>query len=101
MFHFATVLLHEIPSSSNSNANPHSDKKRSTEQDRIHTYHFMSLPIASQNTQYYLQAGYGVACSVASAEMTLFVTALSVRFDHLEALPLRFDHAEVGFGAFI
>jgi hypothetical protein len=31
----------------------------------------MSLPIAFQNTQYYLQAGYGLACAMASAEMTL------------------------------
>jgi hypothetical protein len=41
----------------------------------------MSLPTASQNTQYYLQAGYGLACAVASAEMTHFVGALSLRFD--------------------
>jgi hypothetical protein len=33
----------------------------------------MSLPLAMQNTQYYLQAGYGLACAVvASAEMALF-----------------------------
>jgi hypothetical protein len=37
----------------------------------------MSLPIASQNTQYYLQAGCRLACAVASAEMALFVGALS------------------------
>jgi hypothetical protein len=41
----------------------------------------MSLPTASQNTQYYLQAGYGLAYAVASAEMALFVGALSLRFD--------------------
>jgi hypothetical protein len=91
----------------------------------------MSLPFASPNAQNYLQAGYGLACAVAIAEMALFVGSLSVwfdplealslrfdpleapslrfdhlealplQFDHLEALPLRFDHAEVGFGAFI
>jgi hypothetical protein len=38
----------------------------------------MSLPIASHNTQYDLQAGYGLACAVASAEMALFVGALSL-----------------------
>jgi hypothetical protein len=54
----------------------------------------MSLPIASQNTQHYLQASYGLACAVASAEMALFAEALFLRFDHLEALSLRFDHAE-------
>jgi hypothetical protein len=74
------------PSSSQSNANPHADNKRTTEQDQIHACHCMSLPIASQNTQYYLQAGYGLARAVASAEMALFAEALSVRFDHLEAL---------------
>jgi hypothetical protein len=46
----------------------------------------MSLPTASQNTQYYLQAGYGLACAVANAEMALFVGALS-----LGASSLRFD----------
>jgi hypothetical protein len=75
------VLLHENPSLSQSNANRHADNKRSTEQDQIHACHCMSLPTASQNTQYYLQAGYGLACAVASAEMALFVGALSCRFD--------------------
>jgi hypothetical protein len=56
----------------------HSDKKRSTEQDQIHACHCMSLPTASQNTQYYLQAGYGLACAVARAEMAYFVGALSL-----------------------
>jgi hypothetical protein len=56
----------------------------------------MSLPTAFQNTQYYLQAGYGLACAVASTEMALFVGALSLRFDLLRfgplgALSLRFD----------
>jgi hypothetical protein len=37
----------------------------------------MSLPTASQNTQYYLQAGYGLACAVASAEMALFGEAFA------------------------
>jgi hypothetical protein len=37
----------------------------------------MSLPTASQNTQYFLQAGYGLACAVASAEMALFVEAFA------------------------
>jgi hypothetical protein len=46
----------------------------------------MSLPTASQNTQYYLQAGYGLACAVASAEMALFVEALA-----LGASSLRLD----------
>jgi hypothetical protein len=64
----------------------------------------MSLPFATKNTQYYLQAGCGLACAVASAEMALFVGALSLRFDLSEACPLqihlskalssRFDHAE-------
>ena len=37
----------------------------------------MSLPTASQNTQYYLEAGYGLACAVASAEMALFGEAFA------------------------
>jgi hypothetical protein len=37
----------------------------------------MSLPIASQNAQYYLQTGCGLACAVSSAGMALFVGALS------------------------
>jgi hypothetical protein len=79
-FHFATVLLHENPSSSQLNANRHANKKRSTEQDQIHACHCMSLPSAPPpNTQYYLQAGYGVACAVASAEMALFAEALRRR----------------------
>jgi hypothetical protein len=41
------------------------------EQDQIHACHYMSLPIASQNTRYCLQAGYGLAYAVASAEMAL------------------------------
>jgi hypothetical protein len=53
----------------------------------------MSLSTAYQNTQYYLQAGYGLACAVASAEIALFAEALPLRFDHLEASSLRFDHA--------
>jgi hypothetical protein len=40
-------------------------------QDRIHASHCMSLPTAFQNTQYYLQAGYGLACAMASAETAL------------------------------
>jgi hypothetical protein len=76
-FHFATVLLHENPSSSQLHENRHSDNQPSTEQDRIHACHCMSLPLASQNAQCYLQAGYGLACAVASAEMALFVGALS------------------------
>jgi hypothetical protein len=36
----------------------------------------MSLPTASQNTQYYLQAGCWLACAVASAKMALFAGAL-------------------------
>jgi hypothetical protein len=35
------------------------------------------LPTASQNTQYYLQAGYGLACAMASAEMALFAEAFA------------------------
>jgi hypothetical protein len=54
----------------------------------------MSLPFATKNTQYYLQAGCGLACAVASAEMALFVGALSLRFDLSEACSLRFDHVE-------
>jgi hypothetical protein len=80
------VLLHENPSSSQSNATRHSNNKRSTEQERIPACHCMSLPTASQNTQYYLQAGYGLAWALASAEMALFVGALS-----LGASSLRFD----------
>jgi hypothetical protein len=77
-FRFATVLLHENPSSSQLNANRHADNEPSlTEQDQIHACHCISLPIASQNTQYYLQAGYGLACAMASAEMALFEGALS------------------------
>jgi hypothetical protein len=64
--------------SSQLNANQHADNEPSTEQDRIHACHCMSLPTASQNTQYYLQAGYGLACAVASAEMAPFVGALSL-----------------------
>jgi hypothetical protein len=41
----------------------------------------MSLPIAFQNTQYYLQAGDGLACAMASIKMALFVGASSLRFD--------------------
>jgi hypothetical protein len=78
-FHFATVLLHENPTLSQSNANRHSNNKRSTKQDQIPACHCMSLPTASQNTQHYLQAGYGLACAVASAEMALFLGALSLR----------------------
>jgi hypothetical protein len=51
-FLFAKVLLHENPTSSQSNANGHSDKKRSTEQDQIHACHCMGLPNASLNTQF-------------------------------------------------
>jgi hypothetical protein len=91
---FATVSLHENPSSSQSNANRHADNKRSTKQDQIHACHCMSLPIASQNTQYYLQAGCGLApCAVASAKMALFAEAfagaLSLQFDPYGALSLR------------
>jgi hypothetical protein len=39
----------------------------------------MSLPTASWNTQYYLQAGYELACAVASAEMALFAEAFAVQ----------------------
>jgi hypothetical protein len=59
------------------NENRHSDNQPSTEQDQIHACHCVSLPIASQNTQYYLKAGYGLACAMASAEMALFVGAVS------------------------
>jgi hypothetical protein len=45
----------------------------------------MSLPTASQNTQYYLQAGFGLACAVASTEMALFGEAFA------EASSLRCD----------
>jgi hypothetical protein len=72
-----------------------------TTTDRINACHCMSLPIASQNTQYYLQASYGLACAVASAEMALlwgrclcgsfFSEASSLRFGPLEACLLRFD----------
>jgi hypothetical protein len=85
-----------------------------TEQDQIHGCHCSSLPLASQNTQYYLQSGYGLACAVASAEMSLFAEALSLwfnpfgalslwfnpfatlslRFDPFGRLSLRFDHLE-------
>jgi hypothetical protein len=65
------VILHESPSSSQLNANRHADKKWLTEQDQLHACHCMSLPIASQITQYCLQAGYGLAYAVASAEMAL------------------------------
>jgi hypothetical protein len=68
-----------------------------TTTDRINACHCMSLPIASQNTQYYLQAGCGLACAVASTEMALFAEALFLRFDHLKALSLRFDVAEALF----
>jgi hypothetical protein len=70
-FHFATVTLHENPSSSQLNANRHDDKKWLTEQDQVHACPCLSLSIASQKTQYYLQTGYGLAYAVASAEMAL------------------------------
>jgi hypothetical protein len=58
----------------------------------------MSLHIASQNTQYYLQAGYGLACAMASAGMALFAETfaevMSLRFDHSEALSLWYDHSQ-------
>jgi hypothetical protein len=40
----------------------------------------MTLPIASQNTQYHLQAGCGLACAVASAKMAFFVEAFTEAF---------------------
>jgi hypothetical protein len=91
------VLLQANPSSSQSNANQHADSEPLTMQDQIHVCHCMSFPIASQNTQYYLQAGYGLACAMASSEMALFAEALSLRFDHEEASFLRFNHAEALF----
>jgi hypothetical protein len=53
----------------------------------------VSLPIASQNTQHYLKAGYGLACAMARAEMALFVGALSfaVRSSFWRRHLLRFD----------
>jgi hypothetical protein len=51
VFHFATVLLHENPSSSQSNAYRHANNEPSTEQEQIHACHCMSLPIAFQNTR--------------------------------------------------
>jgi hypothetical protein len=88
------VLLHENPSLTQLNANQHADNEPSAEQDQIHACHCMSLPTVSQNTQYFLHAGCGLACAMASAEMALFAAALSVWFDHLEVLPLRLDHSE-------
>jgi hypothetical protein len=109
------VLLHENPSSYQSNANQHADSEPLTEQDQIHACHCMSLPTVSQNTQYYLQAGCGVACAMASAEVALFVGALSFAVRSVggvvfavrsfwrrvlcgsilsEASSLRFDHSE-------
>jgi hypothetical protein len=38
---------------------------------RLDACHCMSLPLAMQNTQYYLQAGCGLACAMASVEMAL------------------------------
>jgi hypothetical protein len=61
------LLLQANPSLSQSNANWHAENEPLTEQDQIHACHCMSLPTASQNTQYYLQAGYGLACAMASA----------------------------------
>jgi hypothetical protein len=86
------VLLHENPSSSQLNANRHADNEPSlTEQDQIHACHCISLPIASQNTQYYLQAGYGLACAMASAQMALFEGALSFAVRSVGGVVLRFD----------
>jgi hypothetical protein len=56
-----------------------------TEKDQIQACHCMSLPIVSQSTRYCLQAGYGLACAVANAEMALFAKALSLGFDDVEA----------------
>jgi hypothetical protein len=80
------VLLQANPSSSRSNTNRHADNEPSTEQDQIHACHCMSLPFATQNTQYYLQAGCGLACVVAIAGTAHFAEALSLHFDHAEAL---------------
>jgi hypothetical protein len=57
----------------------------SMEQDRIHACHCMSLPIASQKTQNYLQDVCWLACAMASAEIALFVEESSLRLDHAEA----------------
>jgi hypothetical protein len=89
------VLLQANPSSSQLNAKKHADNEPWTEQDTIHACHCMSLPIASQNAQCYLQAGCGLACAMARAKMDLFAKALSLQFDHVEVCPLWFDHAEV------
>jgi hypothetical protein len=67
-FHFATVLQHENPSSSELNANHHANNKWSTLQDQIHSCRCMSLPTASQNIQYYLKAGCGLACAVVNLQ---------------------------------
>jgi hypothetical protein len=68
------------------NANQHANNEPPTEQDQIHACHCISLPLSSQYTQYYLQAGYGLACAVASAKMALFAEALSLRFDPFGAM---------------
>jgi hypothetical protein len=56
----------------------------------------MSLPLPSQNTHHYLQAGYGLACAVASTEasteMALFAEALSLRLDRFGALSFALRH---------
>jgi hypothetical protein len=52
----------------------------------------MNLPIASQNTQYYLQAGYGLGYAEASAEMAVFAEASPLQFNHLDVLSMRFIH---------
>jgi len=77
------VLLQANPSSSQSNANQHADSEPFLMmQDQIHVCHCMSLLIASQNTQCYLQAGCRLACAVASAKIALFAEAWSLQFDH-------------------
>jgi hypothetical protein len=88
------VLLQANPSSYQSNAIQRANNEPSTEQDRIHACQCISLPTASHDFQYYLQAGCGLACAVTSAEMACFAEALSLHFEHTEALSWRFDHAE-------
>jgi hypothetical protein len=55
----------------------------------------VSLPTASKSTQDYLQAGCGLACAVASAEMALFANGLSLCLDHAGAISLRLYAVEV------
>jgi hypothetical protein len=103
------VLLQANPSLSQSNANWHADNKPSTEQDRIHGCHCMSVPFATQNTQYVVCGlAHATHAPVASDKMALFTEAMwrhclcgwimqrcrHLQFNDAKVLSFVFDHVK-------